>query len=71
MIVEILVCSTGDTWEVIAADENGMAVDEPEWCEKKSEAMRIARKMFRETPSAKRLFAEPKTPGAFKIVRER
>jgi hypothetical protein len=71
MIVEILVCSTGDTWDVIATDEHGVAVDEPEWCEKKSEAMRTARKMFRETPSARRLLAEPKAPGVFKLVRER
>lgn len=71
MIVEILVCSTGDTWDVIATDENGVAVDEPEWCENKSQAMRLARRMFREEPTAKRLLAEPKTPGAFKLVRER
>lgn len=71
MITEILVCSTGDTWEVVTTDSDGMSDDEPVLCETKSEAMKLARKTFRETPSALRLLAEPKSPGEFKVVRER
>lgn len=70
-IYEILVCSTGDSWDVVTCDKAGAQVDEPEWCETKKEAMRVARSIFRDTPSAQLLKAERKRHFDFEIIRQR
>jgi hypothetical protein len=70
-ITEIAICSTGDTWDVVALRDGFEASDEPIWCQTKAEAIREGRQLFRATPSAKRLIAESVRDFCFRTIRER
>lgn len=71
LIHEILVCNTGDSWDVVTCDKAGAQVDEPEWCQTKAEALSVARGLFRNNPSAQLLKAERKRHFDFEIIRQR
>ncbi len=68
---EILVCVTGDTWEVVATRDGFAESDEPIWCQNKAEALKKARALFNATPSAKALLAESKRDYCFHTIRKR
>lgn len=68
---EILVCVTGDTWEVVATRDGFAESDEPIWCQNKAEALKKARALFNATPSARALLAESKRDFCFYTIRER
>ena len=70
-IHEILVCSTGDSWDVVTCDKAGTQVDEPEWCQTKAEALSVARGLFCNNPSARILRAESKRGFDFETIRQR
>ena len=72
-VTEILVCvvfnrQLKDTWEVAAMRGDGLRVDEPICCETKAEALRKARALFIETPTAQRVRAVNKHDGCFHTI---
>ena len=70
-ITEIAICVTGDTWDVVSFYADGDAEPDPIWCQTKAEALKEARALFNETPTAKRLIAESKRDFCFHTIRER
>ena len=70
-IIEIGVYATGDTWEVVSRCSDETEEPEPIWCQSKAEALKEARVLFNETPTAKRLIAESKRDFCFHTIRER
>ena len=72
-VTEILVCAVfnrqlKDTWEVVPMRGDGLKADEPIWCETRAEALRKARALFIETPTAQRVRAINKHDGCFQTV---
>ena len=68
---EVMVCVTGDTWDVVLFDENGWEIIEPIWCQTKAEAIRVARRLFDETPDASALIVENRNSYDTQTIRTR
>ena len=66
---QILVCSTGDSWDVAVIINDGEV--ETHWYEKKSHAVRAARQLFNDMPEIKELGVEGRGDYEFKIIRTR
>tara|TARA_A100000172_G_scaffold38994_1_gene23778 strand:+ start:3171 stop:3440 length:270 start_codon:yes stop_codon:yes gene_type:complete len=66
---QILVCSTGDTWDVAVIIHEEEV--ETHWFEKKSHAVRAARRLFNDMPEIKELGVEGRGDYEFKIIRTR
>lgn len=66
---QILVCCTGDSWDVcVIIDDEEVKTH---WYEKKSHAVKAARRLFNDMPEIKELGVEGRGDYEFKIIRTR
>jgi hypothetical protein len=71
-ITVIGVYTGGDTtWDVVAQRDGLEEPDGAIWCETKAEALKIARQLFNETPTARELVVENKREFRVETIRTR